>query len=162
MYFLTKITYTFQRNLFGQDDPVPPPHLRPPSIFLIGFRQFPWPGRTGVGGTCPHVHRCYATRGETVKQDGWIRLWTETVETGQLQSAKSTIFTARVAFANAEEYTVWAKKLHTKLSWSYMSNFNRSSELFYWIGKFSSKFCSKVVIMCSTAPCMLPHYRVKH
>jgi len=53
---------TFQRNLFGQDDAVPLSHLH---FLLLGFRQLPWPGRTGVGGTCPMIRpppsRGYAT-----------------------------------------------------------------------------------------------------
>ena len=42
-------------KMFGQDDPVP----HPTPTFFIGFRQFPWPGRTGVGGHVPP--RGYAT-----------------------------------------------------------------------------------------------------
>ena len=57
MYLVTEIH--FSHNLFGQGDPVPPPHLQ---FFLLGFRQFPWPGRTGVGGTCPHATL-------------WLRYW---------------------------------------------------------------------------------------
>jgi len=34
----------------GTPTPPGPPY---PQFFLSGFRQFPWAGRTGVGGTCP-------------------------------------------------------------------------------------------------------------
>lgn len=34
-----------------------------PNFFLLGFRQFSWPGRTGVGGTCPPV------------PPAWLRDW---------------------------------------------------------------------------------------
>ena len=50
MYFVTK-KYIFQRNLFGQDDPVPPPHLQ---FFLSSdFGSSHDPAGLGLGEVPP-------------------------------------------------------------------------------------------------------------
>jgi len=75
-------------TVFGQDDPVPPPH---PQFFLIGFRQFPRPGQTGVwgGGHMPP----------------WLHFW----ETSAVVAWRASLATCAIAFC------VHSMKLHLQL-----------------------------------------------